>query len=134
MLRTASRQASSRGKATPRIPTICIVGPQAADSPVGRSVGEQGGVRVRLVANADEALRHSRTERVDLWAVNTELTGLSGYELCAMLKAQSPSAAVCLVAKEYTEEAERRAWSARATMFCCVATLDEHVGSVTALL
>jgi DNA-binding NarL/FixJ family response regulator len=66
---------------------------------------------------AEEALKTLRGSSVDAWVVNTDLPGLSGYELCAMLRARSPRSAICLVADRYTPDAERAAWAARATLF-----------------
>ena len=124
-----ARQLSAVGTAT-----ICVVDPQAEDYLGWDATAEANGARFQIVASAAEALRFARTNRVDLWVVNAELPCLSGYELCGMLKSQLASATVLLVADEYSEAAERRAWSQRATMFCCRATLDQHLRTVVAAL
>ena len=59
----------------------------------------------------------ARTSTIDLWVVNTELPGLSGFELCSMLKARSSPVPVYLVTDQYTPESEQAAWQARATLF-----------------
>ena len=114
-----------------RIPTVCVVDPQAADYQDWRKSAEPSGVRLEIVASAEEALRLSRTQAVDLWVINTALAGRSGFELCSMLKAQSPQAVVYLVTDHYTPDVERRALMARATMFGCK---GEHTGWLDAWL
>lgn len=102
-----------------RTPTVCVVDPQAADYEDWHDSAETNGLRLQIVASAEEALRLSRTQAVDLWVVNAELPGRSGFELCSMLKAQAAHARVYLVTDHYTPEVERRALLARATMFGC---------------
>ena len=100
-------------------PTVCIVDPQQSNYPDWDSLASSQGVRLLRFTNADEALRFSRTAAVDLWVINTQLPGLSGCELCSMLRSRSPQAAVYLVANEYSPAEERSAWQARATLFLC---------------
>jgi DNA-binding response OmpR family regulator len=99
--------------------TICVVDPQASAEAGSRDEIAAHGARLEFVASAEAALRLAHTQQVDLWVVNTELAGLSGFELCSMLKARNSRAAVCLVANEYSTIAEQRAWAARASMFLC---------------
>ena len=87
----------------------------------------QGG-RLQIVASADEALRFSRAHPTDLWVVNTKLPGLSGTELCGLLKARSPQVPVYLVTDQYTPEGERAAWQARATLFGCKPAHHDWLG------
>jgi CheY-like chemotaxis protein len=100
-----------------RIPTVCVVDPKADDYQGWDELAEAKGAKLKIVASAEEALRLARTATVDLWVVNTELPGLSGCELCSMLKSRSSSTPMYLVADRYTPEAERAAWQARATLF-----------------
>jgi CheY-like chemotaxis protein len=99
--------------------TICVVDRQGGDYRDAASLAKTNGIRFEMVPSGAEALRFSQSNRVDLWVVSTELPGLSGYELCRMLKDRDSKAAVCLVADEPSPAAERGAWSARASMFCC---------------
>ena len=89
----------------------------AADYQDWHELAQDSGVKFQIVASAEEALRLARTAAVDLWVVNTELPGLSGYELCGMLKSRSKASSVFMVAHEYSAVAEKRAWAARATLF-----------------
>ena len=80
-------------------------------------MAETRGARIEVVGSAAAALRLARSTTVDLWILNTELPGLSGCDLCRMLKASSSTAAVYLMAENYSPEIEQSAWAARATMF-----------------
>jgi len=84
-----------------------------------RATAESRGLQLKFMANAAEALRLAQTSAVALWVVNTALPGLSGFDLCGMLRSQSARVPVFLVAEEYSVEAEQAAWSARASMFGC---------------
>ena len=118
MLSFAPRRPGSSGTGPARrTPTIIVVDSQPTDYQGWNAAAETSGARLQFVASAEEALRLSRTTAVDLWVVSAELPGLSGYELCGMLKAQSASTAVYLVADEVSPTAEPRAWQARATLF-----------------
>ena len=120
MLSSAPRQTGQPHSRPPvRIATICIVDPQPDDYQGWDSLAEANGVRVRMVASAEEALRVAHTAAVDLWVVNVELPGLSGCELCGMLRARSTPAPVYLVANEYSPAAERAALRSQATLFGC---------------
>ena len=120
MLSSARRQAGPlRSQPATRIPSVCVVDTRLDDYQGWESRGEAHSVRLHFVTSAAEALRLSRTTEVDLWVVNTELPGLSGCELCGMLKSQRAGATVYLVADHYSPETERAAWAARATMFGC---------------
>jgi DNA-binding response OmpR family regulator len=98
---------------------LCVVDPEQDDYQALNSLAQTCGVQVQLVASAEQALRLARTAKVDLWVINTKLPGLSGASLCGMLKERSVSTPVYLVSNQYTPEAERAAWSARATLFGC---------------
>jgi DNA-binding response OmpR family regulator len=100
-----------------RSPTVCVVDAKADDYRDWVASTTAGGCRLRIVATAEEALRIARQEDVDLWVVNVSLPGLSGAELCEILKAKSSRAAVYLVADQYSAAAERAAWQVRATLF-----------------
>ena len=82
-------------------------------------MAEAKGVKLQIVASAEEALRLARTAAVDLWVINTKLPGLSGFELCSMLKSRSAPTAVYLVADHYSPEIEHLAWRSQATLFGC---------------
>ena len=129
MLNSASRHTSRlRGRSATRTSTVCIVDPQSDDYDGWKSPAQTKPLQFQVVPTAEEALRFSRTQAVDLWVVNLELPGLSGLELCSMLKARDSRTPVYLVAEEYSPDAERAAWAARATMFGCRATLAQHIG------
>ena len=118
MTRLLPRRSDRHTLAAPRrTRTICVVDPQPADYLGWESLAQAGGVELCFVADAEQALRLSRTQPVDLWVINTELPGLSGYELCGMLKAQHPRSTVFVVADKYSAAAERLAWAHRATLF-----------------
>jgi len=106
-----------RRKPATRIPVICVVDPKPDDYEGWESQATASGARLHIVAGAEEALRFSRTTAVDLWVVNTQLTGLSGCELCSMLKARSPAVPVYLFADSYSPAVEQAARQARATLF-----------------
>jgi DNA-binding NarL/FixJ family response regulator len=76
-------------------------------------------VRLQFVASAEQALRLAHKTAVDLWVVNSKLPGLSGCELCRILKSQSARAAVYVVADEYSPEVEQEARASRASLFGC---------------
>ena len=109
-------------------PTVCVVDPRGEDYNCWKTLAPPAGVRLELVATADEALRLARTHRIDLWMINAELPGLSGLALCGMLKAQDDRTTVYLVADEYTPELEQAAWQARATLFGCKGAHDAWLG------
>ena len=111
------RAARTSARPTSEIPTVCIVDPEAHDYEGWDSLAKAGGLQFKIVASAEEALRFSRTTAVDLWVVNTNLPGLSGCELCSMLRSRSPVSPVYLVADQYSVATEQKAWAARATMF-----------------
>jgi CheY-like chemotaxis protein len=117
MHRSAPSRPFAPSATTTRTPTVCVVDFEADGYPNWREEADAAGVRLTFVANAEEALRHERAERVDLWVVRAELPGLSGYDLCGMLKSRSKASPVFLVAQEYSAPAEQRAWAARATLF-----------------
>ena len=99
--------------------TVCVVDPRAADYETWHGEAAGAGLMLHFCSTAEEALRFGRTHAVALWVVNTELSGLSGHELCGMLKNLSAATLVYLVADQYSPAAERAAWSARATLFGC---------------
>jgi len=113
-----NRISANRQPAGP-VPTVCVVDRAVADYQQWHATARDAGVRLEVVATPTEALRLARAGAVDLWVINTELPGLSGCELCNMLKAQSPTATVYLVADQYSPATERAAWGARASMFGC---------------
>jgi DNA-binding NarL/FixJ family response regulator len=87
--------------------------------PTAGTVPTQPEVHLNVVASAEDALRLARTEAVDLWVVSTNLPGLSGFELCSMLRQRFPQAAIFLVADAYCPLQEQAAWQHRATLFAC---------------
>jgi CheY-like chemotaxis protein len=111
------RQTDERRSPAKRPLTVCVVDPQASDYDGWDSLAKAHDARLHFAANAEVALRIASTEQIDLWVVNTELPGLSGFELCNMLKTRPTRAAVYLVADHYSADAEREAWRARATSF-----------------
>jgi DNA-binding response OmpR family regulator len=117
MLSSALYQTGQLRHPSTRIPTVCVVDPQAEDYRGWDDLGDAQGVQLRIVASADEALRFSRTAAVDLWVVNVVLPGLSGTELCSMIRSRGGSAPVYLVADKYSSEAERAVWANRGTLF-----------------
>ena len=116
---SATRQTGLRSRPITRIPTVCIVDPQADDYQGWDLLARANGLRLEILANADEALRFSRTVAVDLWVINTELPGLSGSELCSMLKSRSPAIPIYLVTNRHSPAIEQAARQARATLFGC---------------
>jgi CheY-like chemotaxis protein len=96
---------------------IVVVDPRAADYEAWMKDAQAAGVRLHVLASAEEALRLARTTGVDLWVVSTELPGLSGFELCGMLKARDGRTPVFLIADEYSAAAERQAFTQRASFF-----------------
>jgi DNA-binding response OmpR family regulator len=112
-----------------RTVTVCVVDPQASDYRSWQQSAADAGVRLRTLANAEEDLRVARTERFDLWVVNAELPGRSGYELCLMLKTQSAATPVFMVADRYSPQAEQEAWRSRATLFGCKPTHEEWLAA-----
>jgi CheY-like chemotaxis protein len=101
------------------IQTICVVDPQGDDYEGWVSAAESSGLRLHVLASAEEALRLARNVTVDVWVVNTRLPGLSGRELCSMLRSQRRRPVVNVVADEYSPQAESAAWQARASLFLC---------------
>jgi CheY-like chemotaxis protein len=121
MLASEPRQTGHLRLPATRIPTVCVVDPHVDDYQDWRLAAEAHGVELRFVASAEEALRLARAQGIDLWVVNTRLPGLSGCELCGMLKSRSGHTPVYLVADEYSPEEECAALRARATLFSCKA-------------
>ena len=99
--------------------TVCVVDPKPDDYPGWDSLAEAKGAKHQMAASAEEALRVARIATVDLWVVNVELPGLSGCELCSMLKSRIPHVPVYLVAEEPSLELKCDAWRSRASMFGC---------------
>ena len=116
---TPRRAAQSRSQPVTQIPTVCVVDPRVGDYQGWNAMGEARGLQLKFLTTAAEALRLARGQIVDLWVINSSLPGLSGHELCGMLKDRQPRAAVYLVANQYTPEAERQALRHRATLFGC---------------
>src|SRR5689334_18512077 len=98
------RSTSNRGRQTlrtpPRIATICIVDPQSDQRAEWLAATEAGNIQVHFAASAAEALRTARNTTVDLWVIDADLPGLSGYELCGMLRNRNGHTPVYLVANE----------------------------------
>src|SRR5688572_14490197 len=90
------------GKTVQRIPTICVVDTRSDDYRDWDKTAGASGARMVSVGTAAEALRLARSQRIDLWVINGVLPGLSGYELCRMLKLHSPSATISIVTDEYS--------------------------------
>jgi DNA-binding response OmpR family regulator len=106
--------------------TIWIVDARAGDYQDCRSAAEAKGAEIQLFGRAHDALRLARGASVDLWVINAEQpAGMSGFELCALVKELSPDAAVFLVADEYSSDCELRSLQARATLFACKPGHDE---------
>ena len=121
-----SRIASANGT---RKNTICVVDPQASDYGEAERAAGSRGDRFQIIATPTDALRLARSQSVDLWVIHSELPGVSGAELCGMLRDQGIRAAISLVADKYSPETERAAYLHRATTFCCKAGLAELVES-----
>src|SRR5689334_19170813 len=120
MFSSAPRQtADRRCQPVTRIPVICIVDPNRDDYQSWMSKVQAQGGQIQFFTSAEEALKFSRSHAVDLWVVNTTLPGVSGTELCCMLKSQSVPTSVYVIADEYSPEVEQAAWRARATLFGC---------------
>src|SRR5688572_5184157 len=85
--------------------TVCVVDARPEDYLDWQSTAEASGLKLSFYATADEALRHARMQAVDLWIVNAELPGLSGFELCGMLRDRSARTAVYLVSDQYSPAA-----------------------------
>jgi DNA-binding response OmpR family regulator len=100
-------------------PTICVVDPRGEDYRPWHEEAREHGLNLQVLASSEEALRLAGTMRIELWVINTRLPGLSGCELCDMIRAHFLGAEVYLVADEYSADEERRAWAARASMFGC---------------
>src|SRR5688572_3915649 len=130
MLSSIPRPTGQMRPPATRIPRVCVVDSKADDYQGWNATADANGFRLQFEVSVEEALRLARTAAVDLWVVNTELPRLSGYELCAMLKARSAHAAVHLVADRYTAEAEQAAWAARATVFRCKTAQSDWLESL----
>jgi DNA-binding response OmpR family regulator len=100
-------------------PSVCVVDPQAGQFPEWQALAQANGLGLEIVASAEEALRRARLKRFDLWVVNAKLPGLSGCELCGMLRARDDRAPIHVVADTYSAADERAAYAARATLFAC---------------
>jgi DNA-binding NarL/FixJ family response regulator len=98
---------------------VCVVDGRSDDYLEWQSAAATGLVDLHFAATAAEALRLVASAAFDLWVVNSDLPDIGGHELCAMLKAHRPNARILVTADEYSTEAERRAWAARASMFAC---------------
>jgi DNA-binding NtrC family response regulator len=102
---------------TPHRRTVCVVDGRPSDYESWLKTANTGNAEIRFFDRAADALRFAQGRSIDLWVVNGKLPGLSGLELCDMLKAQSSRTAVCIVADEYSAAAEQSAWAHRATLF-----------------
>jgi DNA-binding response OmpR family regulator len=105
-----------------RTPTVCIVDPAPHSYEPWRREAEVREVDVVLVASAAEALRIARTQPVDFWLVSAALAGLSGVEVCDMLRRRQRHATIALVAEEYSPDLERSARRAGVSVFVCKPT------------
>src|SRR5262245_2250192 len=101
------------------VPCVCVVDPRPSDYEGWDQAAQELGVRLEFVTNASAALRQAHLRQVDLWVVNSTLIGLSGTELCHMLKAQSGQNVVYVVADEYSAAIEQDAHASRANLFEC---------------
>ena len=110
MQRLAPRNTKPRpARPVTRTLTVCVVDPQADDYRTWPARAAAHGLQLQFVASAEEALRLARARQVDLWVVNAALPGLSGFDLCGMLRSQLARVPVFLVAAEYSVEAEQAA-------------------------
>ncbi len=102
-----------------RTTTIAVVDPRPADyaSLLERTLGPA--VRLQFVPTGNGALQLARTTDADLWVIPMVLPDMSGLDLCAMLKAQSPQRVIWMVADTYCAEDERAAWVHGASLFGC---------------
>jgi DNA-binding response OmpR family regulator len=133
MLGFAPNHDSSR-RSPAGLPVVCVVDPAREDYQAWRQWAAADEVQLEFTATAEEALRRARCGRVDLWVINAQLPGMSGAELCGMLKSQSRQAVVCLVTDGYSAQSERAAWAARATMFQCKPLPQAHLETCLAHL
>ena len=101
------------------VTTICIVDPHSVGYQSWGEATDLQDVRVEIVPSAEAALRLAQTMAIDLWVIDVDLPGLSGIELCSMLKARSNRTLVCLVSEHFSAEDERAAWAARPTLIAC---------------
>jgi two-component system response regulator MprA len=99
---------------------VCLVDPKPGEQRQWEALAQANGLHIEVVESAEMALRQAHRQRIDLWVVNTQLPGLSGCELCGMLRAQGNRAPIHLVADTYSAEEERAAYAARATSFRCI--------------
>ena len=99
--------------------TVAVVDPRPADYAGLPLAVNRSDIQWRFVVTGREALRLARTERADLWVVNTVLPDLSGIDLCSMLRDRSPRPAVFVVADVCRAEDERAARGCGATLFGC---------------
>jgi DNA-binding NarL/FixJ family response regulator len=105
-------------------PTICVVDTKGTASFNPHEPPTEA--RFRFVNQSGDALRLAATERIDLWVVNAYLAGLSGTDLCRMLKARDRHARVVLIADEHSDTLERSALAAGATMFIVQPTAPDE--------
>ena len=123
-----NRPVRHAARPTARTLTVCVVDANGGDYDGWREQAARGGMRLEIFSTAEDALRSARKRPVDLWVVNANLPGLSGFELCSMLKTQCSTTPVYLVTDEYSADQERRAWAARATLFACKPGHRELIG------
>jgi DNA-binding NarL/FixJ family response regulator len=100
-------------------PLVCVIDDATPGSAACRELAAARSADLRTLPGAGDALRFSRTERVDLWIISADLPNRAGFELCSMLRQQQPQAAIMLVSDHVTPELEQAAWAARPTMFGC---------------
>jgi len=78
-----------------------------------------GEVTIRFYASGREALRTVRVAQNAVWLISISLPDMTGFDLYDMLRERLEGAAVCLVADEYRQEDEIRAYRAGAAMYVC---------------
>ena len=115
----SQRAGSARAISTTNAPTLCVVDTRPSEAQAWESWAADQGLQVRYFASSGEALRFGRLHDVRQWVVNASLPGISGIELCQMLRQERRATAVYVLTDCYSAAEERAARIAGATMYLC---------------
>ncbi len=95
--------------------TVAVVDPRPGDYAGLLEEVRTSPLRAKWLYCGRDALRLSPFPA--LWIVNVTLPDMSGLDLCAMLRTQSPSPTVYMLTDKYRPADERAAWLAGASLF-----------------
>jgi len=98
---------------------IGVVDPRPEDYWQIADAAEAEGLACRFCASGSEAVHLAQHSRVALWLIHSELTDMSGLELCQLLRPQLRGTPVFFIADDYDAQLELAVLSTGNLHFAC---------------